>query len=83
MGMLRINNKRMADTFIFTGQKYENNQASRLIYVIVGSIGGSFHYHRFIVDDVMIRKSNETVIEYNTSGKPVRYNSHRLICNER
>lgn len=46
-------------------------------------IGYDFPSLRYTVDDVMIRKSSETVVEYNSSGKPVRYNSHWLICNER
>ncbi|MCX7743537.1 MAG: hypothetical protein N2167_03130 [Flavobacteriales bacterium] len=45
-------------------------------------IGYDFPSLRYIVDDVMIRKSNEKVIEYSSLGRPIRYNSHPLICKD-
>lgn len=68
------------DGWSYTECKFELNPSKAYELFLIGYDFPSLTY---IVDDVMIRKSNETVIEYNTSGKPVRYNSHRLIWNER
>ncbi len=68
------------DGWSYTECKFELNPSKAYELFLIGYDFPSLTY---IVDDVMIRKSNETVIEYNSSGKPVRYNSHRLIWNER